>query len=109
MSRQILAVLLAGVLGIGLFSGCATTTREDLGGMVRSDTPEYFAHPLRIVALGGHLTGNILQYGLMEPAYLLLVAPAPDAWGLTLEERRYWETRQEEWKKFYTGERPAYQ
>jgi hypothetical protein len=108
MRTRILAILMAGLLGIGLLSGCATTTREDLGGMVRGENSEYFAHPLRIVALGTHLGGNILQYGVMEPVYLLIVAPIPDAWGLTLEERRYWETRHEEWAKYLAGERPAY-
>lgn len=108
MTTRVLAILMVSLLGIGLLGGCATTTREDLGGMVRGENPEYFSHPLRILALGTHLTGNILQYGVMEPAYLLIVNPVPDAWGLTLEERRYWETRQEEWGKYLAGERPAY-
>jgi hypothetical protein len=108
MTTRILAVLMAGMLGVGLLGGCATVPREDLGGLVRSDTPEYFAHPLRIVALWTNAGGQILQYGIVEPAYLLLHAPAPEFWGLSLEERRYWETRQEEWAKYLAGERPAY-
>ena len=107
MRTRGLIVLMVCLLGVGLLSGCATTTREDLGGMVRGENPEYFSHPLRIFALGAYLGGNILQYGVMEPAYLLIVNPVPDAWGLTLEERRYWETRQEEWAKYLSGERPA--
>ena len=108
MTTRVLAILMVGLLGIGLLGGCATTTREDLGGLVTADNPEYFAHPLRILALGVNAGGEILQYGVMEPAYLLIVAPAPDFWGLSLAERRYWETRQEEWAKYLAGERPAY-
>jgi hypothetical protein len=108
MRTRILAFLMVGLLGIGVLGGCATTTREDLGGMVRGENPEYFAHPLRIVALWTNAGGQILQYGVVEPVYLLLHAPAPDFWGFTLEERRYWETRQEEWAKYLAGERPAY-
>jgi hypothetical protein len=109
MTKRCLVILAVGMLAVGMLGGCATTTKEDLGGLVRAENPEYFAHPLRVIALGTHLGGNILQYGVMEPFYLLLAAPIPDAVGLSLEERRYLEVRGEEWRKFIAGERPAYQ
>jgi len=107
-ARGLVILMMVCLLGAGLVSGCATTTHEDLGGLANGDNPEYFAHPLRILALGANLGGNILQYGMMEPAYLLVVAPVPDAWGLTLSERAYWDQRRDEWGKYLSGQRPAY-
>ena len=107
-TRGLIILMMVSLLGAGMVSGCATTMHEDLGGLANADNPEYFAHPLRILALGTNLGGNILQYGVMEPAYLLIVAPMPDAWGLTLAERAYWDQRRDEWGKYLAGERPAY-
>ncbi len=108
MRTRGLIVLMVCLLGVGMLSGCATTTREDLGGLATADNPEYFAHPLRILALGVNAGGEVLQYGVMEPAYLLFVAPMPDFWGLTLAERAYWDQRRDEWGKYLAGQRPAY-
>ncbi len=99
-----LALVLAGVL-----AGCATTAyREDLGGLPNAEQPDYMVHPLRLIALPLHLAGTIVQYTLVEPAYFLL-APMPQAVGLSLEERRYLEQREEAWRQYFAGERPLVQ
>ena len=104
-----------GTLAIGLFlvsvlAGCTTTaaSREDLGGLPRADYPEFMMHPLRLVGLGFSVAGNIVQYTAAEPFYFL-IAPAPELWGLSLEERRYLEERKEAWRGYFAGERPAVQ
>ena len=107
-TRGLIILMMVCLLGAGLVSGCATTNHEDLGGLANGDNPEYFAHPLRILALGTNLGGNLLQYGMIKPAYLLIVAPMPDAWELTLAERAYWDQRRDEWGKYLSGQRPAY-
>ncbi len=95
------------VLLVGLLAGCATTAaRQDLGGVPNAENPEYLAHPLRLLALGLHFTGNVLQYVLVEPGYFLL-APIPEAVGLSLEERAYLAERENAWGKYLAGERPA--
>src|SRR5574341_1727184 len=103
MQTQSLRVLAIGVLVVGLLAGCATpaANREDLGGLVRGDNPEYFVHPLRLIALGFNAVGYPLQYGVVEPLYtLLLPAPGPEFAGLSLEERRYLMERHEAWLAF---------
>lgn len=100
MKTRSLRVLAIGVLVVGLLAGCATpaANREDLGGMVRGENPEYFAHPLRVIALGFNAVGYPLQYGLVEPAYILLLpGPGPEIVGLSLEERRYLGERFDTW------------
>lgn len=106
MKTRCLRVLAIGVLSVGLLAGCASqaANREDLGGMVRGDNPEYFMHPLRLIAQGAHMAGNIVQYGMMEPGYFFLAAPLPEFVGLSLEERRYLAERQEAWGKYLAGE-----
>lgn len=109
MKTRGLLVLGIGVLVIGLLAGCASTAgREDLGGLVRAENPEYLGHPLRIIALGFHFGGNIIQYAAVEPFYFFL-APIPEAVGLSLEEQRYLAQRQEAWRQYLAGERPAVQ
>ncbi len=102
MKTRCLQVLAIGVLLVGLLAGCTTTaaSRADLGGLPNADNPEYFAHPLRVVALGFNAVGYGIQYGLVEPAYfLLLPGPVPEIVGLSLEERRYLEGRWDAWTK----------
>jgi hypothetical protein len=97
------------LLVVGLLSGCVTTVaRQDLGGVPNSDNPEYLAHPFRMIALGVHFAGNVLQYTVVEPIYFLLT-PMPEAVGLSLEERGYLEQRQEAWSQYLAGERKAVQ
>ena len=106
MKRRSLRVLAIGALVVGLLAGCATqaANREDLGGLVRGENPEYFMHPLRVIGLVFHAGGNSVQYGLMEPAYFLLAAPVPEFVGLSLEERRYLAERQEAWRTYLAAE-----
>jgi hypothetical protein len=106
MKTRCLRVLAIGVLVVGLLAGCASQTanREDLGGLVRGDNPEYFLHPLRVVSLGFHAAGNIVQYGAMEPFYFFFAAPVPEFVGLSLEERRYLAERQEAWRTYLAAE-----
>jgi hypothetical protein len=108
MKTRSLRVLAIGVLVIGLLAGCATpaANREDLGGLVRGENPEYFAHPLRVIALGFNAAGYGLQYGLVEPAYFLFAAPVPELVGLSLEERSYLAERQEAWRRYKMVEEP---
>ncbi len=109
MKNRRLLILGIGVLVIGLLSGCASMAgREDLGGLPRAENPEYLGHPLRLIALGINLGGNIIQYAAIEPFYFLLT-PVPEAVGLSLEERRYLAQRQEAWRQYLAGERPAVQ
>jgi hypothetical protein len=37
------------------------------------------------------------------------MAPVPQAFGLSLEERRYLEQREEAWRLYFAGERPLVQ
>ncbi len=104
MRTGIAHILLIGLLLVVL-SGCATT-RMEVGGLPNAEHPEYLAHPFRLVALPLHFAGNVLQYGVVEPVYFLL-APAPEAFGLSLEEQRYLAQRQEAWGQWLRGERPA--
>jgi hypothetical protein len=104
-----LRILTIGLLVVGLLTGCATTAvRQDLGGLVSAENPEYLAHPLRMISLGFNLVGNIAQYGVVEPMYFML-APIPELVGLSLEERRYLEKRKEAWEQYFAGQRPAVQ
>ena len=89
METRWLGRLAIGLLLVGVLAGCASTiaSRGDLGGLPRADSPEYMTHPLRLIALPAHFTGNVLQYTVVEPLYFLL-SPVPEAVGLSLEERR---------------------
>lgn len=107
MNAAFLRTLAIGVLLVGLLAGCATTVaRQDLGGVPNAENPEYLGHPLRMLALGVHLTGNLFQYGLVEPFYFLLT-PVPEAVGLSLEERAYLAERAQAWQQYWAGDRPA--
>ncbi len=109
METRCLRILTIGLLVVGLLAGCATTAaRQDLGGLVRAENPEYLGHPLRMISLGFNFVGNIAQYGAVEPMYFML-APIPELVGLSLEERRYLEQRKEAWGQYFAGERPAVQ
>jgi hypothetical protein len=110
MKTRWLGTLAICMVLVGLLAGCATTigSREDLGGLPRADSPEYMLHPLRLIALGFNSAGNVTQYAMMEPFYFLL-APVPEFVGLSLEERRYLAERQEAWRGYLAGERPAVQ
>ena len=105
MKTRCLRFLAIGVMLLGVLSGCATTaSRGDLVGLPNAGNPEYMAHPLRVVALPVHFVGNLLQYMVVEPISFLL-APVPEAVGLSLEEQRYIEQRQEAWRQYFAGER----
>lgn len=109
MKTRSLRVLAIGVLVVGLLAGCATpaANREDLGGLVRGDNPEYFSHPLRVIALGFNAVGYGFQYGLVEPLYMLLLpTPVSEVVGLSLEERRYLAEREEAWRTYKMVEEP---
>ena len=110
MMTRSLRILAIGVILVSLLSGCAATvaSQEDLGGLPRADHPEYMIHPLRLIALGINSFGNFTQYVIVEPFYFFL-APVPDLVGLSLEERRYLDQRQEAWRQYLAGERPAVQ
>lgn len=106
MKTRCLRILAIGLLLVGLSAGCATTTaRQDLGGLVRAENPEYLAHPLRMISLGVNFVGNLTQYVAVEPMYFVL-SPIPEAVGLSLEERRYIAQREEAWRQYITGQRP---
>jgi hypothetical protein len=93
--------LLVGLLLVTLLSGCATTVvRQDTVGLPTEENPEYLAHPVRLLALPLHATGNILRYGLVEPFYFVMNT-MPDFVGLSLEERRYLQDRQDTWARWY--------
>jgi hypothetical protein len=90
------ALVVAGLLG-----GCATTvTRQETTGISIAESPEYLAHPFRLVALPLHATGNVVRYGFIEPFYFLMNA-TPDFVGLSLEERQYIQERQDAWARWY--------
>lgn len=109
METRCLRILAIGLLMVGLLAGCATTAvRQDLGGMVSAENPEYLAHPLRMISLGVNFVGNLTQYIAAEPFYFLL-APLPELVGLSLEERRYLEQRKGAWEQYFAGQRPAVQ
>jgi hypothetical protein len=105
MRRSAVQIVLMGLLLV-ILAGCATTRHVDQSGLPDAEHPEYLANPFRLVALPLHLAGNVLQYGLVEPFYFLLT-PVPDAVGLSLEEQRYLAERQEAWRQYLQGERPA--
>jgi hypothetical protein len=87
----------------GLLSGCATTVaRQETTGISIAESPEYLAHPFRLVALGMHATGNVVRYTLIEPFYFLLL-PIPDFVGLSLEEQQYLQERQDAWARWSEG------
>jgi len=110
MMTRSLRILAVGVILVSLLSGCAATvaSQEDLGGLPRADHPEYMIHPLRMIALSFNFVGNLTQYMAVEPFYFFL-APMPELVGLSLEERRYLDQRQEAWRQYLAGERPAVQ
>ena len=110
MKTRGLGILVVGILLVGLLAGCTTTvaSREDLGGLPNADHPEYMMHPLRVIALGANVFGNVMQYTVAEPFYFLL-SPVPELVGLSLEERRYLEQRKEAWGGYLAGERSAAQ
>lgn len=106
METRFLRILAIGLVLGGLLAGCATTaSRQDLGGVPTAENPDYVAHPLRMISLGIHFAGNVAQYVAVEPFYFLLNATGPQAVGLSLEERRYLEQRQEAWRQYLAGER----
>ena len=89
--------LMVGLVLVGLLAGCATTVaRQDGVGLPTAENPEFLGHPFRLVALPAHLIGNILRYGLIEPFYFAMNT-MPDVVGLSLEEQRYLQERQETW------------
>lgn len=109
MKTRCLRILAVGLLTVGLLAGCATTAmRQDLGGLVKAENPEYLAHPLRMISLGVNFVGNLTQYVAVEPMYFVL-SPIPEVVGLSLEERRYLEQRKEAWEQYFAGQRPAVQ
>ena len=110
MQKRWLGTLGISLLLAGLLAGCTTmaASREDLGGLPRADTPEYMMHPLRLLSLGANMVGSIAQYAVAEPIYFGL-SPVPEFAGLSLEERRYLEEREEAWRGYFSGERPAIQ
>src|SRR5512138_600003 len=93
MRTRIGGFLLVGLVLVAL-SGCATTATTEVRGMPNADNPEYLSHPFRLAALPIHFTGNLVQYGLIEPLYFLL-ARAPDAVGLSAEEQQYLSQRED--------------
>jgi hypothetical protein len=88
---------MVGLVLVALLTGCATTVaRQDGVGLPTAENPEYLGHPFRLVALPLHFVGNALRYGLIEPFYFAMNT-MPDAVGLSLEEQRYLQERQEAW------------
>lgn len=105
METRFLRTLIIGLVLVGVLGGCATTVgRQEMVGLVSAENPEYMAHPLRMLALGMNLGGTAVHYLTMEPFYFLM-STVPDLVGLTLEERRHLEQRQEAWRQFIMGER----
>jgi hypothetical protein len=93
--------LMVGLVLVGLLAGCATTvTRQDQVGLPTAENPEYLGHPFRLVALPLHLAGNVIRYGFIEPFYFAMNS-MPNAVGLSLEEQRYLQERQETWAREY--------
>ena len=110
MKTRWFGTLAIALLVVGVLAGCTTpiASREYLGGLPNAEYPEYMWHPLRMIALGGHFAGNVLEYTVAEPFYFLL-SPAPELVGLSLEERRYIEQREEAWRAYFARERPLVQ
>ncbi len=110
MQKRWLGTLAVIVIAAGLLAGCTTmaASREDLGGLPRADTPEYMMHPFRLIGVGGNMVGSIVQYTVAEPIFFALT-PMPEFAGLSLEERRYLAEREEAWRAYFAGERPAVQ
>lgn len=110
MRTRWLGMLAIGVLLVGALAGCAATaaSREDLGGLPNVEHPEYMMHPLRLIALGAHVAGNVTQYAVAEPFYFLL-SPVPETVGLSLEERRYLDQRLDVWGEYFTFKRRVIQ
>lgn len=104
MRTRVIWTLVVGLLVVGALGGCATRTASPEGFLPNAQNPEYFIHPFRVFALGGHFAGNVLQYGLVEPFYFLM-ASVPDAVGLSLDEQRYLAERQEAWKQYLESQR----
>lgn len=104
MRVRIVCALLVGMVALGAFGGCATQQLATNEGMPTARNPEYFGHPLRLITLPLHFAGNVIQYGFVEPFYFLM-ATAPEAVGLNLQEQRYLAERQAAWEKFLAGER----
>jgi len=101
--------VMVGLVLVGLLTGCATTVaRQDGVGLPTAENPEYLGHPFRLIALPAHLIGNILRYGLIEPFYFAMNT-MPDAVGLSLEEQRYLQERQETWARAYDKNIANYQ
>ncbi len=93
--------MMVGLVLVGLLTGCATTVaRQDGVGLPTAENPEYLGHPFRLVALPLHFVGNIVRYGFIEPFYFAMNT-MPDAVGLSLEEQRYLQERQEVWAREY--------
>jgi hypothetical protein len=91
--------VMVGMVLVGLLTGCATTVaQQDTVGLPTAENPEYLGHPFRLVALPLHFVGNILRYGLIEPFYFAMNT-MPNAVGLSLEEQRYLQERQETWAR----------
>jgi hypothetical protein len=105
MERRFLRSLVVGVALAGVVAGCASTAgRQDLGGLPTAENPEYLAHPLRMISLGVHFAGNVVQHAAVEPFYFVMNR-VPDLVGLSLEERRYLEQREDAWRRLLKGER----
>ncbi len=101
MRTQYGRFLIIGLLLAGLVSGCATTiAKPESTGLPTAENPEYLGHPLRLVALPVHATGNIIRYGVIEPFYFLMNT-MPDFVGLSLEEQQHIQDRQDAWKRWY--------
>ena len=106
METRFLRTLMISLVLVGLLAGCATTAvqRQDLGGLPTAGSPEYLAHPLRMISMGFHFAGNVSQYVAVEP-FFFLMGTIPEVVGLSLEEQRYLEQRQEAWRQYFSGER----
>lgn len=96
MKTRGLGKLLIGLLLGSILAGCATSaaSRKDMGGLPNAEHPDALIHPLRLFSLGVHVAGNVTQFAFVDPLYFVL-SPMPDLVGLSLEERRYIELRQQ--------------
>ncbi len=103
MRVRILCTLVIGLVMLGALSGCATRTVFN-EGLPNAQNPEFFGHPLRVIALPLDFVGNLIQYVVVEPGYFF-ANTMPEAVGLSIEEQRYLTKRQEEWQKYFAGER----
>lgn len=105
METRFLRILATGLVLVGLLAGCATTaSRLEVSGLPTSEHSDYLAHPLRMISLGFYFAGNVTQYVAVEP-FFFLMNTGPEVVGLSLEERRYLEQRQEAWRQYLSGER----